>query len=174
MLKPDNFHYANVHPTCIIEDDVEIGENTLIGPFCFIRSGTTIGRNCKIGGLNVFEGNVKVGNSVRMGTHINLGWFTKIEDYVFLAGGSTGANDHRIKYLRQIKEAEFKGYTIKRAARIGLGVIFMSGVTIGEEALVGAASLVTHDVKPGEIVYGVPATHKGWVTEEEKLKTATF
>ncbi len=170
MLKPSDFPNAHVNPTCIIEDGVSIGEDTLIGPFCFIRSHTTIGKNCKIGAMNVFEGNVKVGNNVRMGTHINLGWYTIIEDYVFLAGGSTGANDHFIKYLRQIKESEFKGYTIKRGARIGLGVIFLDGITVGEEAFVGAASLVTHDVKNGEIVYGVPAKHKGWVPEEEKLK----
>lgn len=170
MLKPEQFSNAAVHPSCIIEDDVSIGENTLIGPFCFIRSGTVIGKNCKIGPMNVFEGSLEIGNNVRMGTHINLGWFTRIEDFVFLAGHSTGANDKKIKYLRQIKESEFKGYTIKRAARIGLGVIFMPGITIGEEALVGAGSLVTYNVEPGEIVYGVPAVHKGWVPKEEKLR----
>lgn len=170
MLKPNDFSDASVNITCIIEDDVSIGEDTLIGPFNFIRSGTTIGKNCRIGPMNVFEGKLTVGNNVRMGSHINLGWYTTIEDYVFLAGHSTGANDHRIMYLRKIKEAEFKGYTIKKAARIGLGVIFMSGITVGEEALVGAASLVTYDVEPGEIVYGVPAIHKGWVPKEERLK----
>lgn len=170
MLKANDFANAYVNQTCIIEDNVEIGEGTLIGPFCFIRSNTIIGKNCKIGPMNVFEGSLKVGNNVRIGTHCNLGWFTTIEDYVFLGGHSTGANDHRIKYLRQIKESEFKGYTIKKGARIGLGVIFMSGVVVGEEALVGAGSLVTYDVEPGEIVFGVPAIHKGWVKEEEKLR----
>lgn len=174
MLKPEQFHNATVHPTCVIEDGVEIGEGTLIGPFCFIRSYTSIGKNCKIGPMNVFEGHLRVGNNVRMGTHINLGWYTTIEDYVFLAGHSTGANDKKIKYLRQIKESEFKGYTIKKAARIGLGVIFMPGVVVGEEALVGAASLVTCDVEASEIVYGVPAIHKGWVKEEEKLRLGQF
>src|SRR5215510_91438 len=170
MLKANDFSNAFIHPSCVIEDGVEIGANTLIGPFCFIRSDTVIGKNCKIGGLNVFEGTCKIGNNVRFGTHINIGWYTTIEDYVFLAGHSTGANDKKIKYLRQLKESEFRGYTVKKAARIGLGVIFMPGVTVGQEALVGAASLVTRDVKPGEIVYGVPARHKGWVSEEEKLK----
>jgi len=170
MLKASDFPNASISPTCIIEDGVEVGEDTLIGPFNFIRSHTKIGKHCKIGAMNVFEGSLTVGNNVRMGTHINLGWYTKIEDYCFIAGGSTGANDHFIKYLRPIKESEFKGYTIKKGARIGLGVIFLDGITVGQEAFVGAASLVTHDVKDGEIVYGVPATHKGWVPEAEKLK----
>jgi UDP-2-acetamido-3-amino-2,3-dideoxy-glucuronate N-acetyltransferase len=160
-----------VHPTCIVEHDVEIGNNTLIGPFNFIRAGTVIGDNCKIGPLNCFEGKLKVGNNVRIGTHVNLGWYTIIEDYVFLAGHNTGANDLRIAYCRKIKDNEFRGYTIKRAARIGLGVIFMPGVVVGEESLVGTASLVTKNVKPMEIVYGVPAKHQGWVRPDEKILT---
>lgn len=171
MLSASDFPNAFVHPSCIIEDGVEIGEGTLIGPFCFIRSYTKIGKNCKIGPMNVFEGHLKVGNRVRMGTHINLGWYTTIEDFVFLAGHSTGANDKKIMYMRKIKESEFQGYTIKRAARIGLGVIFMPGIVVGQEALVGAGSLVTYDVEQGEIVYGVPAIHRGWVAEGEKLIT---
>jgi UDP-2-acetamido-3-amino-2,3-dideoxy-glucuronate N-acetyltransferase len=123
--------------------------------------------------MNVFEGRLKVGNNVRMGTHNNLGWYTTIEDYVFLAGHITGANDKRISYCRKLKDSDFKGYTIKRAARIGLGVIFMPGIKVGEEALVGTASLVTKDVQPLEIVYGVPAKHKGWVKSEEKIITAS-
>ena len=163
---------SNIHPTCIIEPDVQIGKGCLIGPWNFIRNGTVIGDKCRIGPMNVFEGKLKVGNNVRMGTHINLGWYTTIEDYVFIAGHTTGANDKRIAYCRKLYDNDFKGYTIKRAARIGLGVIFMPGVVVGEEALVGTASLVTKNVKPMEIVYGVPAVHKGWVTSREKLLTS--
>jgi UDP-2-acetamido-3-amino-2,3-dideoxy-glucuronate N-acetyltransferase len=107
-----------------------------------------------------------------MGSHNNLGWYTTIEDYVFLGGHVTGANDKRIAWCRKIDDNDFRGYTIKRAARIGLGVIFMPGVVVGEEALVGTASLVTRNVKPMEIVYGVPAKHQGWVERGEKLRTS--
>jgi acetyltransferase-like isoleucine patch superfamily enzyme len=163
----ERFPNSNIHITCTIEhDSVEIGKNTLIGPYCFIRKGTKIGDNCKIGPMNVFEGKgVSVGNHVRMGSHCNLGFGTIIEDYVFFGGHFTGANDNHILWRRRGGEEEFKPqpYTIKRGARIGLGVVLLPGVTVGREAFVGAGSLVTHDVKPYEIVYGHPAKHKGWV-----------
>lgn len=161
-----------IHPTCIIEHDVDIGKNTLIGPFCFIRAGTEIGENCRIGPLNCFEGKLKVGNNVRMGTHCNLGWYTTIEDFVFIAGHMTGANDRRMAWCRKIDDSDLKSYTIKRGARIGLGVVFMPGVTVGEESIVGTASLVTKDVKPHEIVYGHPAVHRGWVSGEDILTSS--
>lgn len=159
----------DVHSTCIIDDDVSIGEGTLIGPYCYIRNGTNIGENCKIGPMNVFEGKLTVGNNVRMGSHNNLGWYTTIEDFVFIAGHTTGANDKRIAWHRNIPDNDLRGYTIKKGARIGLGVIFMPGVAVGQEALVGTASLVTKNVKPYEIVYGHPAKHVGWVTSKERL-----
>lgn len=167
MLKANDFANAYVNQTCIIEDNVEIGEGTLIGPFCFIRSDTVIGKNCKIGPMNVFEGSLKVGNNVRIGTHCNLGHGIIIEDYVFLGGLFTGANDKTIVYARKPFKPE--GYTIKFGARIGLGVIILPGVTVGKECLVGAGSLVTKDVKDYEIVYGHPARHHGWVDKNDLI-----
>lgn len=163
----DRFPKANIHPSCVITEGVEIGRDTLIGPFNFIREGTTIGDHCRIGPLNCFEGLLKIGNHVRIGTHCNFGFDTIIQDKVFIGGHTTGANDHKIAYLRGVFEPT--GYTIKKAARIGLGVIFMAGITVGEEALVGAGSLVTKDVKDYEVVYGVPAKHKGWINPEERV-----
>lgn len=169
LQKASDFKNAAVHPSCIIEDNVEIGDNTLIGPFCFIRSGTIIGERCRIGPMNVFEGKLTVGNNVRMGTHCNLGHGVIIEDYVFLGGLFTGANDRTIVYAR--KPFIPDGFRIEYGARVGLGVIFMPGVIAGRECLIGAGSLVTHDVKPYEIVYGHPARHHGWVNKSDAIMT---
>lgn len=158
----ERFPNCNIHSTCIIDDDVEIGDHTLIGPFNFIRNGTTIGKNCKIGPMNVFEGStVNMGNNVRIGTHVNLGFGTVIEDFVFIAGHFTGANDNEIVWCRKGFEPE--PYKIKFGARIGLGVVVLPGIVIGKEAFVGAGSLVTKDVNDYEIVYGHPATVHGHV-----------
>ena len=92
---------AKFEPYVVIEDNVEIGTNTIIGPHTFLRSGTKIGDNTTIGGCCVLEGNLEVGNHVRIGTHCNLGWGTKIENCVFIAGHLTGANDHDMVYLRK-------------------------------------------------------------------------
>src|SRR5215472_17262450 len=159
----ERFPSSNVHMSCVVEEDVEIGKGTLVGPFCFIRKGTRIGEDCKIGPLNVFEGHLSVGNHVRMGSHCNLGWYTTVGDYVFIAGHFTGANDRYMRWFR--KSQPLEGYTIKYGARIGLGVIIMIGVTIGKEAVVGTGSLVTKDVEDRQIVYGHAATPHGYVDD---------
>lgn len=163
----DRFPKANIHPSCIITEGVEIGRDVMIGPFNFIREGTIIGDHCRIGPFNCFEGQLKVGNHVRIGTHVNLGHDTVVEDYVFLAGHCTGANDRTIVYARKPFKPE--GYTIKYGARVGLGVIFLPGVTAGRECLIGAGSLVTKDVADYEIVFGHPAVHKGWTKQEDRI-----
>ena len=135
---------AKFEPYVVIEDNVEIGTNTIIGPHTFLRSGTKIGDNTTIGGCCVLEGNLEVGNHVRIGTHCNLGWGTKIENCVFIAGHLTGANDHDMVYLR--KQFKSNPYTIRYGARIGLHVVIGAGVIVGKNSMVGMGSVVTRNV----------------------------
>lgn len=160
---------ARIEPFCVIDEHVEIGENTIIGPFNHIRSGTKIGNNCKIGGHGTFEGRCSIGNYVRIGTHCNIGWNCEIDDYVFIGGQFTGGNDKHMLWHR-VDIFPIDGYKILRGARIGLGVVLLPGIIIGEEAMIGAGSLVTHSVPSLEIWYGHPAMKRGMVPNSEKLR----
>lgn len=163
-------HTAKLEPFSVIEDDVEIGENTIIGPHCFIRSGSRIGSNCIIGGYTCLEGKgATIGNRVRLGTHCNIGWDCVIEDYAFIGGNFTGANDKKMAWHRPQLKIDIKGYRIKRGARIGLGVVILPGVTIGEEAEVGVGSIVTKDVPDKEVWFGQPAVKRGFVPFTELI-----
>ena len=164
---------AKIHPTvrlepfCVIDEDVEIGANSIVGPYVQMRNGTRIGAGCRIGGHSTFEGLCTVGNDVRMGTHCNVGWGCDIEDLVFIGGHFTGGNDKKMMWKRG--EAQIQGYRIERAARIGLHCTIGPGVLIGENALVGMHSVVTRSIPPGEIWYGVPARKHGEIKKEEWL-----
>jgi len=123
----------------------QIGDNTKVGTFVEVQKGARIGANCKISSHSfICEG-------------------VTIDDDVFIGHGVTFIND---MYPRATAaggalqtEADWKCVPtlIKRGASIGSGVTILAGITVGEAAIVGAGSVVTHDVPPRTIVAGNPA-----------------
>ena len=152
---------------CEIFDDVEIGEGTRVGNYVLIRSGTVIGTDCTIGSYVDIEGEVRIGNAVSLqsGCYITRGVI--IEDLVFCGPRVVTMNDKRISYRRPSITFERNAPRLLRAARIGGGSILCPGITVGENALVGAGSVVTHDVPPRTIVAGSPARVLGQVADDE-------
>lgn len=154
---------------CVIFSDVEIEDGTRLGNFVLIRSNTKIGRDCIIGSYVDIEGEVRIGNhvSLQSGCYITRGVI--IEDEVFCGPRVVTMNDKRMSYRRPKLAFERKAPRILRAARVGGGSIILPGVTIGENALVGAGSIVTRDVPDRSIVAGNPDRVIGEVREEEAL-----
>lgn len=154
----------------IIEEQCIIKRNTLIGHHCVLRPNTVIGMDCKIGHLTVFEGNCRVGDRVLIHAQCHITKDVIIEDDVFIAPFFCGANTMKIVHGRNYP-LKIEGYRIKRAARIGIGVLVLPGVTIGEDALIGAGSLVIRDVPDRECWIGRPARRVRNVPDEELLWT---
>lgn len=123
----------------------EVGDHTKIGAFVEIQKNARIGRNCKISSHSfVCEG-------------------VTIEDNVFVGHGVTFINDAYPRattaegQLQTEKDWKVEPTRVKRFASIGSGATILSNLTIGENALVGAGSVVTHDVPDNAIVAGNPA-----------------
>lgn len=152
----------------IIEENCEIGDNSFIGHHTVIRPGTKIGKDCVIGHLTVFEGDCKVGNKVLIHAQCHITKDVIIEDQVFIAPFFCGANTSRIKHGRDYP-LKISGYKIRRAARIGIGVLVLPGVEIGENSQIGVGSIVTKDVPPREIWFGSPAKKVKEVLPDEIL-----
>jgi acetyltransferase-like isoleucine patch superfamily enzyme len=151
-----------------IEDYCTIGDNTFIGNGCTIRPSSNIGNDCSFGHLTVIEGWCWIGDRVSFHAQCHITKGTVIEDDVFIAPFYLGTNTRRIDHGRGLNPP-IEAPTIKRAARIGAGVIILPGVTVGENALIGSGSIVTKDVPDNEVWFGSPAKSKGPVPEEEKL-----
>ena len=142
---------------CVIVDDAQIGFGTRIGNFVFIRDNTTIGTNCVIGSYVDIEGDVRIGNFVSLQSGCYLTRGVVIEDEVFCGPRIVTMNDKHMSYRRQAMTFERLAPRILRAARIGGGCVLCPGVTIGENAVVGAGSVVTRDVRDRTVVAGNPA-----------------
>jgi UDP-2-acetamido-3-amino-2,3-dideoxy-glucuronate N-acetyltransferase len=152
-----------LHSTSIVDDDVSIGKDTKIWHFSHILSNTVIGKNCSFGQNCVVGPKVKIGNGVKVQNNISIYEGVEIEDDVFLGPSMVFTNVVNPRSFIVRKE-EFQTTLLKKGCSIGANATVVCGVTIGQYALIGAGSVITKDVKPFEMVYGIPAKHKGWVS----------
>lgn len=132
----------------------KIGKNTNVWQYVVVLSEAVIGDNCNICAHSFIENEVKIGNDVTVKCGVYLWDGITIEDNVQIGPNVTFTND---KYPRAKKTFELQRTLIKRNASIGAASTILGGVTIGENAMVGAGSLVTKDIPDNELWLGSPA-----------------
>lgn len=145
----------------IIAPDVKLGKNVKIYNFVNLY-GCEIGDNTKIGSFVEIQKNARIGKNCKISTHTFICEGVTIEDEVFIGHNVNFIND---KYpqaanngiLQTESDWQVVPIIVKRGASIGTGAVIMCGVTIGENAIVGAGSVVTKDVPSMAIVAGNPA-----------------
>jgi len=152
---------------CVIFDDVTIGDDTRVGNFVTIRANTRIGKGCLVGSYVDIEGDAQIGDKVSLQSGCYLTRGVIIEDQVFCGPRVVTMNDKPIGYLRPSLTFVRQAPRILRAARIGGGSIILPGITIGENAFVGAGSVVTRDVPDRAVVVGSPAEVTGRVPDDQ-------
>lgn len=123
----------------------EIGDNSKIGAFVEIQKGVFIGKNCKISSHSFLCEGVHVEDNVFIGHNV-----TFINDRFPRSANADGS-------LQTEADWECVPTYIKKGASLGSSVTVLCGVTVGENAIVGAGSVVTKDVPPDTIVAGNPA-----------------
>jgi len=142
--------------------DVKLGKNVQIYNFVNIY-GCEIGDNTKIGSFVEIRENVKIGKNCKIQAFVFIPQGITIEDDVFIGPHACFVND---KYPRatvngRLKEKDkdwvAEKIVVKKGASIGANATILGGVTIGENSIVGAGSVVTKDVPPDSIVAGNPA-----------------
>lgn len=136
-----------------------IGPATRVWQFTVILPGAKIGANCNINAHVFIENDVVVGDNVTVKSGVQLWDGVRIEDNVFIGPNVTFTND---KYPRsKVYPERFQPTTIRRGASIGANATLLGGITIGEDAMIGAGSVVTRDVPAGELWLGNPARRHG-------------
>jgi acetyltransferase-like isoleucine patch superfamily enzyme len=153
---------AHLRSGTILYAGSHIGSHFETGHYVIVREECRIGDHVSIWSHTIVDYGVTIGHHVQLHSGIYVAQYSTIEDDVFLAPGVKFAND-----VHPVCSKCMQGPTIKRGARLGVGVVVGAGVVIGEGALVGAGSVVTRDVPPGVVVAGNPARVVRAVTDLE-------
>lgn len=143
-----------IHPLSDVKS-TNIGDNTNIWQFCVVFPEAKIGTGCNICANVLIENEVVVGNNVTVKSGVQLWDGVTLEDNVFIGPNVTFTND----LFPRSKNPDWKlsKTVVKKGASIGANATILCGITIGENAMIGAGSVVTKDVPAGEIWVGNPA-----------------
>jgi acetyltransferase-like isoleucine patch superfamily enzyme len=147
---------------CSIAEDVKLGANVRLSKFINLY-GCEIGDETKIGAFVEIQKNATVGKRCKISSHTFICEGVTIEDNVFIGHGVTFVNDTYPRAtasggrLQTEEDWKVERTIIEKGASIGSGATILSNVHIGENAIVGAGSVVTKDVPANAIVAGNPA-----------------
>ena len=160
---------------CSIAPDVKLGKGVRLSKFINLY-GCAIGDETKIGAFVEIQKNAVVGCRCKISSHTFVCEGVTIEDNVFIGHGVTFINDSYPRAttgegeLQSEQDWRVEATLIKRGASIGSGATILSKLVIGENAIVGAGSVVTRDVPPNVIVAGNPAKFIRVLTPEARTK----
>jgi len=155
-----------------IAPSVKLGKDVKLSQFINLY-GCEVGDETKIGAFVEIQKNARVGRRCKISSHSFICEGVNIEDNVFIGHGVTFINDTYPRAtanggLQTEADWEVEKTRVCEGASIGSGSTILANVTIGENAIVGAGSVVTKDVPANAIVAGNPAKFMRFVTREKK------
>ena len=160
-----------MNPYLCIAPDVKLGKDVKLSKFINLY-GCEIGDETKIGAFVEIQKNAKVGNRCKISSHTFICEGVTIEDNVFVGHGVTFINDIYPRAttanggLQTEQDWKIEHTLVSKGASIGSGATILANVQIGENAIIGAGSMVTKDVPANAIVAGNPARFLRYVESE--------
>jgi UDP-2-acetamido-3-amino-2,3-dideoxy-glucuronate N-acetyltransferase len=164
-----------VNEFCSIAPDVKLGRAVKLSKFINLY-GCQIGDESKIGAFVEIQKNATVGRRCKISSHTFVCEGVTIEDNVFIGHGVTFVNDSYPRAttaegeLQTESDWRVETTVVRRGASIGSGATILSNLEIGENAIVGAGSVVTRDVPANTIVAGNPAKVLRTITHSSEVK----
>jgi len=157
-----------------VAPDVKLGKGVKFSKFINLY-GCEVGDQTKIGAFVEIQKNAKIGKNCKISSHTFICEGVTIEDNVFVGHGVTFINDSYPRAttpqgeLKTEKDWNTEPTLVKRGASIGSGATILSSIVIGENAMIGAGSVVTSHVPDNAIVAGNPARFLRLISPELKL-----
>jgi acetyltransferase-like isoleucine patch superfamily enzyme len=157
-----------------VSPDVRLGKNVKLSRFINLY-GCEVGENTKIGAFVEIQKNARVGKNCKISSHTFICEGVTIEDGVFIGHSVTFINDSYPRAttedggLQTEQDWVVERTLVRKGASIGSGSTILSNVEIGENAIVGAGSVVTKDVPANAIVVGNPAKLLRYIQKEQRI-----
>lgn len=152
------------HPTAVIDEGCEIGEDVKIWHFSHVMTNCKIGNRCNLGQNVVVSPDVILGTNVKVQNNVSIYTGVICEDDVFLGPSMVFTNVINPRSAIN-RKAEYAKTTVKKGASIGANATIVCGNDIGRYAFIGAGAVVTKHVRDYALVVGNPARQVGWVSE---------
>ncbi len=162
---------VRIHPTAVVEENVQLGDGSSVWDNVHIRHGTILGEQCIVGGKSYIAYDVRIGHRCKINSSVYICTAVTIEDGVMISAGTIFTNDRfprattpDLLELRSSDPDEATESTLVRCgATIGAGCIVGSNLTIGRWAMIGMGSVVTKSIPDFHLAIGSPARSMGAV-----------
>lgn len=152
-----------------VDERAHLGDGTLVWHLAQVREHAVVGRECVIGRGAYLGPGVVVGDRCKIQNHALIYEPAVLEDGVFVGPAVVATNDlnpRAVTVTGELKSADdwtAVGVTLRTGCSVGARAVLVAPVEVGPWATVAAGAVVTRDVRPHELVGGVPARHLGWV-----------
>jgi len=152
---------AFVHPSAIVDDNVQIGRGTKIWHFSHMLSHSKIGENCNIGQNVVVGPNVDIGKDCKIQNNVSIYKGITLEDGVFCGPSMVFTNIYNPR-AEIGKMDQVRPTLVKKGTTIGANATIVCGITLGRYCFIGAGAVVNKNVPDFALVVGNPAKQIGW------------
>lgn len=160
-----------IHPTAIIESNVQLGEGTSVWDNVHIRRDAVLGDECIVGGKSTIAYEVQIGHRVKINSNVYICNGVTIEDGVMISAGTIFTNDRfpraTMPDLKQLRSSDPDEHTlttfVREGSTIGAGCIIGCNLEIGRWAMIGMGSIVTKSIPDFCLAIGTPARVVGVV-----------
>lgn len=144
---------------CVIYAGCEFGDYFATGHAAVIRERTRVGHHSRVGTQSDIQGECEIGNFVRIHSNVITSQAVKIHDFVWILPHCVLAD------CPHPPSDELYAAVVEPYAVIAANSVILPGVRVGANSLIGAASVVRHDVTPGAVVIGQPAKQVAWARD---------
>ena len=152
-----------VDPSAVVDRPCEIGAGTMIWHFTHVMKDTKIGERCVIS-QNVFiASHAVIGNNVKIQNNVSIFEGVVLEDDVFCGPSMVFTNVPNPRSAI-VRRGQYTRTLVRKGATLGANSTILCGITIGENAFIGAGAVVTRDVPDFALILGVPGRVAGWMS----------
>ena len=152
-----------IHPSAIVDDGANIGENCRVWHFVHVCGGAVIGDNSSLGQGVFIGGQARIGRNCKIQNNVSVYDGVVLEDDVFVGPSAVFTNVYNPRSA-VVRKSEYRNTLVRQGATIGANATIVCGVELGRHCFIAAGAVVTQNVPDFALIAGVPGQQIGWMS----------